>query len=98
MYIRDCCSEWSSDSAAGDAIDGPRDGGSDGTTPRSGHRRESENTVQKNIIDSDTRNDNELTLVDLDDLRAAFGGEAEIAGAPEAAAVPPPKTLMCPSW
>jgi len=66
-------------------------------TPRSGHRRESENTMQKNIIDSEIR-DNELTLVDLDDLRAAFGGEAELSGAPEVAAAPPPKTVMCPSW
>ncbi|PCC71587.1 hypothetical protein SAMN02745121_01131 [Nannocystis exedens] len=53
--------------------------------------------MQKNILDTDTR-DNELTLVDLDDLRAAFGGEAAAPASTEAAAVPPPKTIMCPSW
>ena len=53
--------------------------------------------MQKIITDTDTR-DNELTLVDLDDLRSAFGGEAALAGSTEAAAVPPPKTVMCPSW
>jgi hypothetical protein len=53
--------------------------------------------MQKNIPDTDTR-DNELTLVDLDDLRAAFGGEAAAPVATETAAVPPPKTIMCPSW
>ncbi|PCC71590.1 hypothetical protein SAMN02745121_01134 [Nannocystis exedens] len=40
----------------------------------------------------------DLELVDLDDLRAAFGGQGDLHGAPEAAAVPPPKTVMCPSW
>ncbi|MBZ5708168.1 hypothetical protein [Nannocystis pusilla] len=53
--------------------------------------------MQKNTTDTTTRDDNELTLVDLDDLRSAFGGEAAPAGS-ELAAVPPPKTIMCPSW
>ncbi|PCC71589.1 hypothetical protein SAMN02745121_01133 [Nannocystis exedens] len=52
----------------------------------------------QNLIDT---RDNELTLVDLDDLRAAFGGEAAGAGAgaPQTGIEPVPgKTIMCPSW
>ncbi|MCY1061131.1 MULTISPECIES: hypothetical protein [Nannocystis] len=55
--------------------------------------------MQKNILATDTIPcDIELSIVDLDDLRAAFGGQSEIADATETAAVPPPKTVMCPSW
>ncbi|WP_434420564.1 hypothetical protein [Nannocystis pusilla] len=50
----------------------------------------------QNLIDT---RDDELTLVDLDDLRAAFGGEAAATGAPQTNIEPVPgKTIMCPSW
>ncbi|MCY1061132.1 hypothetical protein [Nannocystis sp. SCPEA4] len=54
--------------------------------------------MQKNITDTTTRDDNELTLVDLDDLRIAFGGEADGAGSPTTIEAAPGKTYMCPSW
>ncbi|WP_434420563.1 hypothetical protein [Nannocystis pusilla] len=53
---------------------------------------------KRDLIPTSDLPSHELELVDLDDLRAAFGGQNELAGAPEAAAVPPPKTVMCPSW
>lgn len=40
--------------------------------------------------------DLDLALVDLDDLRTAFGGQAQ-APVQDAAAVPT-STVMCPSW
>ena len=52
-------------------------------------------------ITTDARNDLDLQLVDLDDLRAAFGGEAGLALSTETAvapAAPPTSTVMCPSW
>ncbi|PCC71588.1 hypothetical protein SAMN02745121_01132 [Nannocystis exedens] len=54
--------------------------------------------MQKNTLKDDETRDDELTLVDLDDLRAAFAGEAAVAGAPAEAAAQPTRTLMCPSW
>lgn len=38
----------------------------------------------------------DLTLVDLDDLRTAFGGQA--APAPAQVAEEPISTVMCPQW
>jgi hypothetical protein len=49
-------------------------------------------------IDNDTIiTDHNLILVDLDDLRTAFGGEAPTAAPGELAAAAP-TTYMCPQW
>ena len=42
--------------------------------------------------------DLELSLVDLDDLRTAFGGQAAKAPAQDSAAAVPTSTVMCPNW
>jgi hypothetical protein len=39
----------------------------------------------------------ELTLVDIEELRRALGAEAELTGSEPAAAVPT-STIMCPQW
>ncbi|MEZ4447974.1 MAG: hypothetical protein R3B09_00760 [Nannocystaceae bacterium] len=39
-----------------------------------------------------------IELVDLEDLRAAFGGEGLTTGSTSAQAQPVPSTVMCPSW
>lgn len=40
----------------------------------------------------------ELTLVDIEELRQALGAEAELTAAKEPAAAPPTSTIMCPQW
>ena len=40
----------------------------------------------------------ELTLVDIEDLRRALGAEAELSSAKEPAAAAPSSTVMCPQW
>ena len=42
--------------------------------------------------------DLDLALVELDDLRTAFGGEAAKAPAQDSAAAVPTSTVMCPNW
>ncbi|MCX4247481.1 hypothetical protein [Paraliomyxa miuraensis] len=44
----------------------------------------------------DTGIDNELTLVDIDELREALGAEAELTSNELNAA--PESTVMCPQW
>jgi len=41
--------------------------------------------------------DLDLALVELDDLRTAFGGQAQ-APAQDSAAAVPTSTVMCPQW
>ena len=55
-----------------------------------------ENTTMQDLNETTDASDKSLILVDIDDLRAAFGGEASGADAGELAAVP--TTLMCPQW
>ncbi|MBL8975058.1 MAG: hypothetical protein JNK56_30955 [Myxococcales bacterium] len=48
-------------------------------------------------IDIDPTTAHNLILVDIDDLRAAFGGEAATRDPSELQAVPT-STIMCPQW
>ncbi|MEZ4447973.1 MAG: hypothetical protein R3B09_00755 [Nannocystaceae bacterium] len=55
--------------------------------------------MQKHTDIDNSAIDNTLELVDLDDLRAAFGGEGLAAATDTSAqAQPVPSTVMCPSW
>jgi hypothetical protein len=40
----------------------------------------------------------ELTLVDIEELRRALGAEAELTSGSEPAAAVPTSTIMCPQW
>ena len=48
-------------------------------------------------IEIDT-NAQELTLVDIEELRQALGAEAELSAKDEPAAVAARPTVMCPQW
>ena len=59
-------------------------------------RNEKAETTMQNLNETIDTSDKNLILVDIDDLRAAFGGEAASGDAGELAAVP--TTIMCPQW
>jgi len=50
-----------------------------------------------NLNDTASTTDS-LVLVDIDDLRTAFGGEAATKDPSELQAAPPTSTIMCPQW
>ena len=54
-------------------------------------------TTTMQTIDIDPTTAHNLILVDIDDLRAAFGGEAATRDPSELQAVPT-STIMCPQW
>jgi len=52
-----------------------------------------------NTNDTSARiDDQELTLVDIEELRAALGAEAQLNASAQTDAAAVPSTVMCPQW